>query len=225
MRAGSPRSRPDANSPPVCASSATIAPSGMQSRRARRATTSAVSAPVGASGRAGRLQRDVAGVGAERVGEVLERDARHRRRRARACALRSPSGTSRLGLSGIGEERHRRRACRRARGGARRRAARARTRRSSRAVRPAGGPRRARAGPGTPRRAASRPVACATRLAASSPRSRNAAPPSSSAAGSPERNALATASIVSPGTSRRRRHGACGPPVRRLRATSCRPGG
>ena len=94
-------------------------------------------------------------------------------------------------------------ACRRARGAAALAAARARTRRSSRAVRPAGrpAPRSSRAG----KRFAEqlRAGACATRLAAQQPVARAArAPPSSNAAGSPERSALATASIASAGTSR-----------------------
>ena len=163
---------------------------------------------------------------------------RHRARRRGARARRATSsppsasvctsqsvGHEQARLVGIGEERHRRRACRRARGAARRRAAPARTRRSSRAVR-----RRAARAPLEPGREHLAEQLRARRLrdaarGDAAPRSRNAAPPSSNAAGSPDRSALATRVDRVARDLPARGDRAARPPARRLRATSCRRGG
>ena len=193
-------------------------------RRARLRRLGALSVTGRAVGTAGRLQRRAASIGTERVGELLER-ARDivgaECERVHFAAV----GHEQARLVGIGEERHRRG---RVDEHEVPHAVELRQRELGEVAEPFD--RRDARAPLEPGREhlaeqlGARRVRDATRRDAA-PRSRSAAPPSSSAAGSPDRNALATPSITSPGTSPARDERLRARPARRLRATSCRPGG
>ena len=159
---GAPAVAGDAQIPPVCASSATIAPSGSScaERGRERLAGERAGRPVGPHERCtdrGRTR------GAERVGERA-RSRRRRRRRVGEHVDLAAVGHEIARLARVREERDRRAASRRARGGGGPRAARPRTRRGSRAARPPGCPHRARSRVGNTSPRTLAPVAAAIRL-------------------------------------------------------------